>query len=90
MVIPLHPTLCFSYITDKTFTRFDYVSYPLGASGFTPSILVGSVLIILLVFCAVNFVLLFFILCLLSSVVCVSGLTILDYHFGFLQRLFNK
>jgi hypothetical protein len=53
-------------------------------------ILVGSVLIIFLVFCAVIFVLLFFILCLLSNVVCVSGLTILDYHFGFLQRLFNK
>jgi hypothetical protein len=40
---------------DKTFTRFDYVSYPLGASGFTPSILVGSVLIIFFSFLCCDF-----------------------------------
>jgi len=49
--------------------------------GFTPSFLVGVVLLICCVFCFVLFV---FVLCLVSNVGCVSGLSTLDYLFSFL------
>ena len=45
--------------------------------------------LIFLVFCVGFLVLLVFVLCLVRSVACVSGLTILDFPFGFLSRIFN-
>ena len=68
----------------------DGTAYASRAPGFTPPLLlVGSVLISVLVFC----VLLFFfchrpVSC-VPNVASVSGLSILDCHFGFLKRLFR-
>jgi len=47
------------------------------------------VVLIFLVFCVGFLVLLVFVLCLVRSVACVSGLTILHFPFGFLSRIFN-
>ena len=44
----------------------------------------GSVLLVFLVFCVVFYMLFVFVLCLVSNAVCVSGLSIVDCHFGFL------
>ena len=52
--------------------------------GFRPAILAWFVLLIFLVSCVVVFILFVFVLCLVPNVVCVSGLSILDFYFGFL------
>jgi uncharacterized membrane protein required for colicin V production len=41
-------------------------------------------LLVVLVFCVVFYMLFVFVLCLVSNAVCVSGLSIVDCHFGFL------
>jgi hypothetical protein len=65
--------------------------YPSGAPGFTYGFLVGSVLLILLVFCVllcVFFVYLRSVSC-VPNVASVSGLSILDRPFGFLETFIN-
>ena len=58
-------------------------AYHLRASSFTPLPLfcVGSVLLIFSVLCI-------FVLCLASNVACVSGLSVLDYLFGFCLKVY--
>jgi len=48
-----------------------------------------SAALTLIVFCVGFFILSVFVLCLVWSFACVLGLTILDFPFGFLSRIFN-
>ena len=64
-------------IRSRNFLRF---REHLGSSPF----FVGSVLLIFLDFCEFIFVMPSFVVCLVPNVACVSGLSILDYPFGFL------
>jgi len=103
---PFPFTYCFlSSITDKTFIGLDYMSNTTGVlkeSGtgylsrtpvFIPDVLVGSVLLICLVFSVVFFVVALVCLCPVScgtSVAIASGLSILHCSFRFLKRLFGS
>lgn len=67
-------------------TRQSGAAYPSWIPGFTLLFLLGSVLLISLVFC-ILFVLIVLVLCVVPSVVCVSWLSILHYPFGFRSRV---
>ena len=53
-------------------------AYPSQACGCTPGFCMGSVFIIILIVCAVLYVLFFLVLCLVPNVACVFGLSIFD------------
>ena len=59
------------------------------ASAWVQALFMGFMLLIFLIFCAMGFVLVAFVLCLVPIVACLTWLPIFDCPFGFLQRLLN-